>query len=117
MARSWHYPRWRRVALQGALVIVLCVTLGVAAWVDQYKGMRVATELGQVVRLGDLRVRIPLNWGITGQVQQRDSSAVRAQASDGSRRISIANDRVTAATSPEEYLYLIGVLGADESKE
>src|SRR5438477_9681382 len=104
MARSWHYPRWRRIALQVILVAVFGITLGVAAWVDRYQSARVSIELGPAVRMGELHVRLPRNWAITAQLQYRETHAIRAQESDGTRRISIDRERVNSATSPEEYL-------------
>ena len=69
MARSWHYPRWRRVVMQVVLWAVFGMSMGVAALVVQHRRLVGAVELGDrlPVRLPDgvtVTVRLPRGWAV-----------------------------------------------------
>ncbi len=69
MARSWQYPRWRRVVVQVVLWGVLAASLGVAELVVRHKALVGSVQLGgprSVDLPGGVRltVRLPKGWPV-----------------------------------------------------
>src|SRR3954454_21582266 len=62
MARNWLLAHWRRMAMQGALVGVLALTVGVAALVTHQKRLALRVPLAHEMTVGRLRVSLPKNW-------------------------------------------------------
>src|SRR4051794_6070368 len=63
MPRTWHYSHWRRLALQGAMCLLLAVSVGAAAWIGQ-KRRPAAVTLGAVTQHGLLRYALPNGWDV-----------------------------------------------------
>ena len=62
MPKSWQYPRWRRVAMQVAMCVVLGAAVGSAAWVGQTRRAELDVKLGPPQQVGELMVRLPERW-------------------------------------------------------
>jgi hypothetical protein len=78
MARSWHYPRWRRIVMQVVLWAVFGATLGLAALVARHKRQAGTLEL-QAARTVALPVggptvgvRLPKGWMVLHDPAEHD---------------------------------------------
>ena len=65
MAKSWQYPRWRRVAMQGTMWLILAATVGLAALVNRHQrhALVPALDTKSPITLGNsVKVFLPANW-------------------------------------------------------
>src|SRR5712672_418495 len=67
MARSWQYPRWRRMLMQGVLCVVLVATVGLAEWVTRARQRTSWGGLKQSVVNERLRIALPARWTVRPQ--------------------------------------------------
>ena len=69
MARSWQYPRWRRIVVQVVLWVVFAATIGVAQLVVRHRQLVGSVDLAPL-RMVDLPggveigVRLPKGWPV-----------------------------------------------------
>lgn len=61
MARNWQYPRWRRVALQVVMCVILAASVGLAAYI-QHRRQPPPVTLGEPELRGRLIYRLPVGW-------------------------------------------------------
>lgn len=91
MPRNWQYPRWRRAALQVALLVVLAAMTGAAAYVSHRRSVALRAELGPPVRVGRLLVPVPEGWLVNveaNRIEMADPAPLPGQgSSDQPRRI------------------------------
>src|SRR5687768_7614071 len=67
MARNWQYPRWRRVAMQGVMCLVLAGSVGLAAYVGHQRRPPVVT-LGPAEVHGRLSFGVPVGWDVQEKI-------------------------------------------------
>jgi hypothetical protein len=105
MARSWHYPRWRRYVMQATLWLVLAATLGLAAVVNHHKRRQLYIALGQPIVRGDLTVSLPLNWqALANDPDERVVARAVERGPAGGRLVSISRHPLPSLVSPLEHL-------------
>src|SRR5689334_8207318 len=64
MARSWHYPRWRRYLMQAVMWLIFAGTIALAAYVDHRKHAAQHVELAAASVHGGLSIALPKSWKI-----------------------------------------------------
>src|SRR5437879_3323995 len=64
MARSWQYPRWRRILMQATMWLILAATVGLAALVTRQRTHTARTEMSQVRTVGDFTITLPTRWKV-----------------------------------------------------
>src|SRR5688572_29586169 len=63
MPKSWQYPRWRRVAMQAVMWVILGATVALAALVSHEVRRSRLVQLADERTLDDnLAVRLPKGW-------------------------------------------------------
>lgn len=109
MSRSWQYPRWRRIAMQATLWVVLGATVGLAALVDHYRSGAAALKLGPMENFGPLSLRLPAGWAITAEREQ----VLLVQAEEGgggsARILSVLLQPVREEMSALEFIIRSGL--------
>jgi hypothetical protein len=114
MAKSWHYPRWRRHVMQITMWIVLAGTVGLAMVVNHFERKALEPRLGAAQTIGDVTFRAPANWKPPGDNPSDPQTLITLLESDDdsgrARSISILRQRGNALKSPLEYLMQHGVL-------
>jgi hypothetical protein len=128
MAKSWQYPRWRRIVMQLVLWLVLAGTLGLAALVDHKRSQTHRPSLGNAASYGDLEIRLPKRWQVAQGTDDHPLLVVQAteggtdsgdddaggganEASaifGGARVIAIYRQHTGTLISPTEYLAQAG---------
>jgi hypothetical protein len=112
MARSWHYPRWKRLALQFALLLVLGLTLGLAELVARHQRAAQVTVLGPPATVGRVTIRLPKRWVAESEDVNTDSTVIHAQEPDADRHgrvLTIAEEDVPFGTSLDRFLKQSGL--------
>jgi hypothetical protein len=113
VSKSWHYPKWRRVALQFTLWGIFAATVGLAALVDRHKQRVWEVPLGEAVVLEDVTVRLPAGWAVIAQVQQDGYEALALQEPGEmptARRLSVLRDQTPTTMTAKQYLLNSGIL-------
>ncbi|CAN5555127.1 hypothetical protein BH10PLA1_BH10PLA1_07860 [soil metagenome] len=64
MAKWWHYPAWRRVALQVTMWVLFGASLGVAGMVSAYRQGQVNSKYSPPIACGKFVVRAPVGWKV-----------------------------------------------------
>src|SRR5688500_10159753 len=72
MAKSSHYSRWKRVAMQASMWTVLAASVGLAALVSRQRTKELTVRLGEPQRVGRVMVRLPEGWGAERRHVGRD---------------------------------------------
>jgi hypothetical protein len=62
MARSWQYPRWRRLLMQSAMWVILGGTVGLAALLDRHQHELSQVALAAPLQCSSIRLQLPANW-------------------------------------------------------
>ena len=108
MTRNWLLSHWRRMVMQGTLVLLLAVTVALAALTAQYKLRALRLPMGSRVTVGRLSVPCPLNWSVTKSDPTNLGETVSCDEllSDGRtrRRLSVYRIRTAGMVSPLEQL-------------
>lgn len=110
MPRPNETPRWRRVAMQGIMWVILAATVGVAALVNHEVRRTHGGELAQPVRVSDdLSIRLPLGWRV---IDESDGYIeVQEGKDDAGRTLSV---RIGTGGSLFESFWALG--GGEESR-
>jgi hypothetical protein len=109
MARSWQYPRWRRMLMQIALVLILAGTAGLAELVTRQRNQSVVPELKQSRTLDGILVKLPTNWVVNDD--DADVLIAREPRADEQGRILLVRvQHVGRAMSAEGFLRRSGLL-------
>jgi hypothetical protein len=103
------------MAMQGALVGVLALTVGLAALVTHQKRLALRVPLAHEMAVGRLRVSLPKTWSapaVSDQPNAGDSVSVEETLPDNipGRRLSIERVRTSRLLAPLEYLLREGYL-------
>lgn len=128
-------PRWRRIVVQGVLVLVFAGAVGLAMVVTRHVTMRMRVELAEAQSVGRLMVRLPAKWveAEKGPVEKGDSieveEVIEGPAGEGKtpvggrgsaagvtgagRRLRVTRQRSEGFVSPLEHLYRSGRIKAD----
>jgi hypothetical protein len=109
MARSWHYPRWKRLALQFVLLLVLVLTLGLAEVVARRQRAAQVTVLGEPLAVGPISIRIPQRWVVETEDVKIGSAVIHVLEPDGNRRgrvLTIAAKYVPLGTTLDQFITL-----------
>lgn len=80
MAKSWQYGRWRSVAMQGAMWVVLGATVGLAALVSHEKRQAQRADLGPPQQVGGVWLRLPEGW--QSSVEASDDQTLKVVVSE-----------------------------------
>jgi hypothetical protein len=109
MGRNWLLAHWRRMAMQGALVGVLALSVGLAALVTHQKRQALRLPLAPETPVGRLRVSLPKNWStpvVSDQPTSGDSVSVEETLPDNipGRRLFIERVRTGRMMAPLEFL-------------
>jgi hypothetical protein len=108
MPKSWHTPRWRFIAMQGFMWIVLCGAIGLAALVDSVVRRANAITMSDPIELSPITFELPADWRIaptpTGAGREADE-----QGGLG-RKLTVTVQHVPRIFSPVEYLERTGQL-------
>jgi hypothetical protein len=105
----WLLAYWRRLAMQGALLAVLGVTVALAALATHQKRLALRLPLGPEVRVGQMMVCLPKGWSppvvveesSTGDLVTTDEILPGGMAG---RRLTVRRTRTTGMLAPLEYL-------------
>src|SRR4051812_28028260 len=90
MPRTWQYSRWRRLALQAAMCLLLGLSMAAAAWVGQ-KRRPPAVVLGEVRQHGILRYALPSGWDV--EIKGLPSEVVAEEPGPHGRVLRVLVDR------------------------
>jgi hypothetical protein len=101
MAKSWQYSRWRRVAMQVTLALVLAATVGLAALVTRGRSAELRVELGTPIEVGSLKMRLPAGWSVTMSPVTVTASD---QITDVPREVAVMQEPLAGGTV-DEYLW------------
>jgi hypothetical protein len=64
---KWHYPKWRRVAMQAVMFLILGASLALAQWVVHDRRTNGSTRMGGMRYYGPIGVRIPAGWKLESE--------------------------------------------------
>src|ERR1700722_1014477 len=103
MARSWHFPRWRRIAMQATMWVILMGTVGLASFQVYHLEHAHEISFGEPIVDGPLQFQLPAGWAVSRQVIGAGVTYEAANAVDG-RVLRVIRRPVPRMMSPVEYL-------------
>jgi hypothetical protein len=106
MAKSGHYTRGKRVAMQVTMALVLAGTAGLAAWVSRERRQELRVDLGPPVALGRVVVRMPQGQGWSVSVRHTSEWAEAVATGPDARVVSVREQPVGAAVGPRQHVAL-----------
>ncbi len=121
MSKWWHYPAWRRRALQAVMWALLGAMLGVAAIASSHRRAIKDARYSPPIACGQYIVHVPVDWNLI-----LDSTAVlKVDARDGgraarqkrSRRLAFYQAELRGGESLPDFLAAQNLLGSGPMPE
>jgi hypothetical protein len=113
---KWHYPKWKRVAMQAVLCVIFATSLALAQWVVHDRVVNGVTRLDAIEFFGPIGIRRPEGWSLKPPSLNATTRVTFDEPSiDGrpGRRLNITAERVTPGMAPEMYLGPGKIAGSD----
>lgn len=103
MPNPWDPTRFRRIALQVVMWLILCAAVGLAAAVSHHRREMLKVPLSPPVRAGELTFRLPEGWQMR-QRAARDASLQAVEPGGTQRTLTVTSEPLRRMVSPQEYL-------------
>lgn len=114
MAKWWHYPAWRRVALQVTMWVLFGASLGVAGLVSAHRRGLIDSKYSPPISCGKFVVRAPVGWKVIlhPEALVKVEAIEPVRASGKPRHLLFYEKQIVEPTTAAEFLNEIKTNGA-----